>query len=190
MRITGGQARGRVINGPTGLEARPTASKIRQAFFNILYRRVPDSRFLDLFAGTGLIGLEALSRGAASLVAVEENRRLARSIEANLVRLGFEGEVICRDVRKVLSVLEPAGFDLIFADPPYLSDRLGLSVLISVDKHRLLSEGGIVAIEHARSARLPEQVGELSLFDHRHYGQTAVSFYSWSAGGAGLIESR
>lgn len=176
MRITGGTARGRVINGPSGLEARPTSSKIRQAFFNILRNIVPGSRFLDLFAGTGLMGIEALSRGAASLIAVEENRRLAKGIEADLKRLGFEGEVICGDVRKVLPILEPGAFELIFADPPYAS-RFDQIVLHGVGRHRLLSAAGVLAIEHARSSQLPDEENGLEAFDRREYGQTSVSFY-------------
>ncbi len=176
MRITGGSARGRVINGPAGLTARPTASKIRQAFFNILCNKTPHSCFLDLFAGTGLIGLEALSRGAASLIAVEESSKLAHAIEADLRRLGFLGKVICADVRKVLPVLEPGSFDIIYADPPYAS-QLACTVIAGVSRHELLKPDGILAIEHSRADSLPDVDLALSLFDRREYGQTAVSFY-------------
>lgn len=176
MRITGGCARGRVILGPQGLEARPTASKIRQAFFNILRNKVPDARFLDLFAGTGLMGLEALSRGASTLTAVEESRKLARAIEADIKRLGFEGEVICADVRRVMPILEPSQFDIIYADPPY-QGRLSMDVLSGIAGHNLLSPHGVLAIEHARSEVLPEREKSLLLFDQRDYGQTTVTFY-------------
>lgn len=176
MRITGGSARGRVIDGPSGLEARPTASKIRQAFFNILRNIVPEARFLDLFAGTGLMGIEALSRGAGSLIAVEESRKLAKSIEADLKRLGFEGEVICADVRKVFPLLGSGEFEIIYADPPYKS-RLALTVLQGVQRYSLLSPDGVLAIEHSRDEVLPDQHEELIIFDRREYGQTAVTFY-------------
>jgi len=176
MRITGGSARGRVISGPEGLEARPTASKIRQAFFNILRNKVPGARFLDLCAGTGLMGLEALSRGAASLVAVDENRKLAKGIEADLKRLGFEGEVICSDVRKVMPVLEGEGFDIIYADPPYQS-RMAHAILRGVDRGKLLNQDGVLAIEHARADDPPAEEGDLVAFDKRDYGQSSISFY-------------
>ncbi len=176
MRITGGSARGRVIDGPSGLEARPTASKIRQAFFNILRNIVPQARFLDLFAGTGLMGIEALSRGAVSLIAVEESRKLAKGIESDLRRLGFEGEVICADVRKVFPLLAAGEFEIIYADPPYKS-RLTLAVLQSVQKHNLLAPDGVLAVEHSRADVLPEEHEELISFDRREYGQTAVTFY-------------
>lgn len=179
MRITGGTARGRTIEGPVGLTARPTASKIRQAFFNILRNNVPGARFLDLCAGTGLMGLEALSRGARSLIAVEENRRLARGLELDLSRLGFEGEVICADVRKVLPLLDSGAFDIIYADPPYKS-RIATSILQGVSKGRLLAPAGVLAVEHARADFLPEDVSGLVQYDKRCYGQSAITFYCFA----------
>jgi 16S rRNA (guanine(966)-N(2))-methyltransferase RsmD len=176
MRITGGASRGRIISGPQGLEARPTASKIRQAFFNILSSRIRAARVLDLCAGTGLMGLEALSRGACEVIFVEESRRLARSIEQNLQRLGYEAEVICGDVRKVMPALEPERFDIVFADPPYKS-RLALTIVREVGRCGLLAPEGVLAVEHARGADLPDEEAGLSLYDRREYGQTSVSFY-------------
>src|SRR5881628_2830881 len=123
LRITGGEARGRSISGPIGLEARPTASKIRQAFFNILHERINGARFLDLFAGTGLMGIEALSRGAHQLVAVYESRKMTKMIQANLAKIGYEAEVISADVRRVIPILETDSFDIIFADPPYKGNK-------------------------------------------------------------------
>jgi 16S rRNA (guanine(966)-N(2))-methyltransferase RsmD len=176
VRITGGTARGRVIAGPDGLDTRPTASKIRQAFFNILSGKVSGARFLDLCAGTGLMGMEALSRGAGPVVFVEENRKLAKAIELNVKRLGYEAEVICADARKVIPILEPEKFDIIFADPPYRS-VLSLSVLRGVGSHRLLDADGTLAIEHDRGAQLPGDSEGLVRYDRREYGQTAVTFY-------------
>ncbi len=181
MRITGGAARGRVIAGPYGLEARPTASKIRQAFFNILSRKVPGARFLDLCAGTGLMGFEALSRGAGAVIFVEENRMLAKSIQQNVKRLGYEAEVICGDARKVIPVLQAEKFDIIFADPPYQS-VLALALLRAVGNYELLDADGTLAIEHARGAQLPDQSEGLVRYDCREYGQTAVTFYKWADG--------
>ncbi|HEY9871525.1 MAG TPA: 16S rRNA (guanine(966)-N(2))-methyltransferase RsmD [Candidatus Obscuribacterales bacterium] len=176
MRITGGASRGRIISGPQGLEARPTASKIRQAFFNILSSRIRAARVLDLCAGTGLMGIEALSRGASEVIFVEESRRLARSIEQNLQRLGYEAEVICGDVRKVMPALEPDRFDIVFADPPYKS-RLALTIVREVARNHLLAPDGVLAVEHARGADLSYEEAGLYLYDRREYGQTCVSFY-------------
>ncbi|MBX9685782.1 MAG: 16S rRNA (guanine(966)-N(2))-methyltransferase RsmD [Candidatus Obscuribacterales bacterium] len=176
MRITGGEARGRSISGPDGLELRPTGSKLRQAFFNILGNKLNASSFLDLCAGTGLMGLEALSRGAGSLIAVEENRKSARNIEANLKHLGYEGEVICSDLRRVIPLLAPKSFDIIYADPPYKSE-IFVSIIELVDKHKILAADGLLVLEHLRNRKLPEKVGELELSSIRHYGQSSLSFY-------------
>jgi 16S rRNA (guanine966-N2)-methyltransferase len=178
VRITGGECRGRVITGPEGLEVRPTASKIRQAFFNIISNRIYDSRFVDVCAGSGLMGLEALSRGAASLIAVEEKRQYAQAIEANCQRFGFKerSEVICGDARKVLPLLNSGEADVIWADPPY-KGKLGEPLLHAVDKNSLLAPDGIFVIEHAVDMPPPETIGSLQMYDRRKYGQTAISFF-------------
>ena len=167
-----------MIAGPEGLEARPTASKIRQAFFNILCTKVPGASFLDLCAGTGLMGFEALSRGAGPVIFVEENRKLARAIELNVKRLSYEAEVICADARRVIPILEREKFDIIFADPPYRSP-LALAILRGVGSHGLLKVDGSLAIEHDRGAQLPGESEGLVHYDRREYGQTAVTFYKW-----------
>lgn len=183
MRITGGECRGRVISGPEGLEVRPTASKIRQAFFNIISNRVGDARFVDVCAGSGLMGMEALSRGAASLIAIEENRRFGQAIQQNCERFGFKdrSEVICGDARKVLPLLAEGEADVIWADPPYKS-QLAEPILTLVDKNRLLAPDGVAVIEHARSMPPPEVINGLAMYDRRIYGGTAVSFYRYSTG--------
>jgi 16S rRNA (guanine966-N2)-methyltransferase len=183
LRITGGEARGRVITGPAGKELRPTGSKVRQAFFNIVGFELKSASFLDLCAGTGLVGLEALSRGADSLIAVEENRRAARAIETNMRHLGYNGEVIYGDVRKVLPILNERSFDIIFADPPYECD-LHEEIIQLVEKHDLLAVGGRLVIEHLRSQALPEKRGRLTRQSLRHYGQTSLSFYQRQESGA------
>jgi 16S rRNA (guanine966-N2)-methyltransferase len=175
LRITGGEARGRAIAAPAGYELRPTGSKVRQAFFNIVGFELKGCSFLDLCAGTGLVGIEALSRGAGSLIAVEANPGAARAIEANLAHLGYDGEVICGDVRKVLPILGTS-FDIIFADPPYASG-LYESIIHLVEKHELVSAGGILVLEHLRNCVLPERCAGLVRNSQRHYGQTCLSFY-------------
>lgn len=176
MIITGGEAKGRRIASPEGLAVRPTASKIRQAIFNILGARTADARFLDIFAGTGLIGLEALSRGAAQLTAVEENRKMTRAIQTSLQMLQFEAQVICADFRQVLPSLPKHSYDIIFADPPYKSPLAG-SVLQTVDRCDLLAPQGIMLIEHVKGYELPENLRNLTRGDTRHYGQTGISFF-------------
>jgi 16S rRNA (guanine(966)-N(2))-methyltransferase RsmD len=176
LRITGGEARGRSITGPEGLELRPTGSKVRQAFFNIVGFELNACRFLDLCAGTGLMGIEALSRGAQSLISVELNRPTAKTIEHNLRHLGYDAEVICGDVLKVIPVLEAGAFDIIFADPPYKSG-LHERIIELVENHQLIAEDGTLVIEHLRKTDLPESAGALTRSAQRHYGQTTLSFY-------------
>ncbi len=177
MKITGGDARGRSIASPNGLAVRPTASKIRQAFFNILGKKILHARFLDVFAGSGLIGLEALSRGAASSVFVEESRRMTRAIEASLSLLGFEAEVITADFRRTLAKLEHRHFDIIFADPPYQTP-FAEQIVELVGRFDLLEDDGFLVVEHLRGRQLPVELGSLQKFDQRFYGQTALSFFA------------
>lgn len=187
LRITGGEARGRLIKAPEGLSIRPTGSKVRQAFFNILSNKLNGCRFLDLCAGTGLMGIEAMSRGASSLIAVEEDRPSAKAIESNLKRIGYEGEVICADVKRALPILEPEAFDIIYADPPYKSELVkNLPGLI--ERYGLLAPDGFLVIEHLKSIEvdvpdLPLKAMEsnrrLRRVDTRNYGITSISFFHY-----------
>lgn len=176
MRITGGEVRGRRVSGPDGLEVRPTASKVRQAFFNILGAHLKGCRFLDLCAGSGLMGIEALSRGAGSLVSVDEKRKLVRAIELSLIQLDLKGRVICADLGDALASFAPESFDVIFADPPYKAN-LGRNIVQLTAKHNLLSAHGVLVIEHLKTLPPPAAAGNLKLVDQRNYGQTALSFY-------------
>ena len=176
MRITGGQARGRTVASPVGLTVRPTASKVRQALFNILGGRVDGANFLDIFAGSGLMGLEALSRGAGGLISIEENRKMARAVEISLEQLGFAGNVYCSDFRQVLPKLPQKSFDIIFADPPYKTP-FGRIVVEKVDALELLSADGIFVLEHLKDYELPSELKLIQPVDTRHYGQTCLTFF-------------
>jgi 16S rRNA (guanine(966)-N(2))-methyltransferase RsmD len=176
LRITGGEARGRSISSPNGIAVRPTSAKIRQALFNILGGRVVDAKFLDLCGGTGLMGIEALSRGAGELTVIELEKKLAANISASLARLSFEAEVITGDVRERLSDLQGCKFDIIFADPPYKSP-VAKSVLHLVDRYCLLSDDGLLIIEHSKDTDLPLDKVSLKRSDKREYGHTLLSFF-------------
>lgn len=177
MRITGGTARGRLVCSPEGREVRPTGAKVRQALFNILGPRIAGARFLDICAGSGLMGIEALSRGASWLVSIEEARPLAKTIEMSLKTLDFEGEVIAGDFRQVLAVLERQSFDVIFADPPYKSPHIN-QIPLSVEKYDLLADGGILVVEHLRGHKFSEESELLEIQSTRNYGQTSLSFFA------------
>ena len=176
MRITGGEARGRCITSPEGLAVRPTGAKIRQALFNILSARIEGARFLDVFAGTGLMGLEALSRGCNDVVFIEESRRMTEAIHSSLTVLGYEAKVMTGDFRRLLPAFGPQEFDIIFADPPYKSP-FGKLLVEAVERHDLLAEGGVLVVEHLRGNQLPVGISLLQKVDQRFYGQTGLSFF-------------
>jgi 16S rRNA (guanine(966)-N(2))-methyltransferase RsmD len=176
MIITGGEARGRRIASPEGITARPTASKIRQALFNILGARVRESNFLDIFAGSGLIGLEALSRGAETVTYIEENRKMTRAIEVSLNQLSYRAEIHVGEFRQIVPRLPKHSYDIIFADPPYNSPFARLVTQV-VDRAKLLKEGGVLVVEHLRGCEFPGDLETLEHFDTRFYGQTGLSFF-------------
>lgn len=124
------------------------------------------------------MGLEALSRGAQSLIAIEESRKLVQALEENCQRFGFKqrAEVICGDLRRVLPILGDGEADVIFADPPYRSS-LSDAIVELVDKHSLLDAAGILAVEHASDKPPRARPERLEMYDVRKYGQTSISFY-------------
>ncbi len=178
LRVTGGEARGRLVASPSGNQVRPTASKVRQSIFNILGEKTIESSFLDLFAGTGIMGLEALSRGAAKLVSVEMNPSLSRALQKTLDQFSFQAELKVGDVKTELPRLSNHKFDIIYADPPYKSPLIE-NLVEMVSQANLLNEDGVLIIEHAntREALQPQASGKLVATDKRVYGQTSVSFF-------------
>jgi 16S rRNA (guanine966-N2)-methyltransferase len=163
MRITGGIGRGRKLKVPAGSKVRPTSDKVKQALFNILGERVPGSIFLDLFAGAGGIGLEALSRGAERVVFVDGSRESLDVVKRNIDQAGFG-----MHAEAVLSKVEPflkkrsGPYDIVFLDPPYTMEMLPLLQLVSGSG--LLKPGGIVIAEHFKKQASPEAAGELALY--------------------------
>lgn len=180
MRLTGGTDRGRRLIAPRGGHTRPTAAKVREAIFNIL--GPPPGAVLDLFAGTGSLGLEALSRGAPSAVFVEREAAALGALRRNLRETGHEdrASVLGADVRTALRRLAAGGhqFSWVFLDPPYARETEG--VLGELSGSGLLSACAVVIVEHDRRHRPPESVGCLFLTDTRQYGDTELSFYRCS----------
>jgi len=180
LKITGGELRGRVIKAPPGLGTRPTAAKMRQALFNILGPAVIGARVADLFAGSGALGLEALSRGAAWCLFVEKSPAVARLLRGNLEALGMteRGRVLTAGLTAAAGSLAQEGpFDLVLADPPY-GQGLVKGVLQTTLRLGLLTPGGRLVVEHAPPERTPAPAG-LAAVDHRRYGQSEFSFYCW-----------
>jgi len=158
MRIITGKARGRRLREPKNMDIRPTTEMVKESIFNIVQFEIEGRRVLDLFAGTGQLGLEALSRGAASCVFVDESREAVALVQENLARCKLGGgTVVAGDA---LAYLRRGGtFDLIFLDPPYGSD-LAEKALGLIKEFDILSEGGIIVCETRRDRPLPNQFGE------------------------------
>jgi 16S rRNA (guanine966-N2)-methyltransferase len=181
MRLTGGHDRGRRLIAPRGGETRPTAAKVREAIFNIL-GPPPEGSVLDLYAGTGALGLEALSRGATHVVFVEREPAPLAALRRNIKELGFDDRatILASDVRSGLRRLAGKAnrFSWIFLDPPYAKETDG--VLAELSGSDLLATCAVVVLEHDRRHRPPESVGCLFLTDRREYGDTELSFYRCS----------
>jgi len=162
------------------MKVRPTADRVKEALFNILGGLVPGCTFLDLFAGTGSIGIEALSRGAAGAVFVEKFKENIGVIKENLTVTGMAGKarVLHQDVADALILLgmEGAKFDLIYLDPPYLEDHR-ISTLAGIARYGLLKPGGVAVVESGKKDSLPSEVEGLKMFRQEKYGDTMLSFY-------------
>jgi 16S rRNA (guanine966-N2)-methyltransferase len=179
MRIIGGKARGRPIHLPAGCRIRPTTDRVKESLFNILHP-VDGTYFLDIYAGCGNVGLEALSRGACGSVFVEKDLRLVEAIRENLHLLGFEGqgEVIAAGAEQGLRHLGKRGekFDILFADPPYEEEFLS-EILRSLEGAGLLAENGMIVLQHSVREDLKASLTQaLVMTDQRRYGDTLLSF--------------
>jgi 16S rRNA (guanine966-N2)-methyltransferase len=179
MRIIAGEFRGRRLAAVKG-RIRPTSDKVREAIFNILGAAVAEARVLDLFAGTGALSLEALSRGAADAVLVEELAAALSVLQRNLDTLGLNDrvQVLALPVSGALRKLAAQGkrFSLIFLDPPY-GRGLAFNTLTALGNSGLLMPGARVVAEHSHRETLPEHLGWLGLSQARRYGDTQVTFY-------------
>lgn len=186
MRVISGKYRGRKLQSPPSRQTRPTSDRLRETLFNILAPRIRGAWFLDLCAGSGAVGIEALSRGAAHTTFVDQSRRMCALIEANLDEFGVddkERDVVCSEVTAFLQRLikkEPPRFDVVFFDPPYVTDYE--AVLDYVGKHaaQLLTEDGLMIVEHHKKKELKEESGELRRYRSLKQGDSCLSFYEAS----------
>ena len=186
MRIISGEAKGRILFAPQGVETRPTSDKIRGSVFNILGSCVVDARVLDLFGGTGALALEALSRGAARAVIVDASRTAIQCIERNarnVLKDGFaqRASILRLDYRGAIEKAE-GPFDLVFLDPPYRMEAAYGDALSRLHAAGKLAEDCLIVIERLKSAAigLPEH---FERYDVRLYGDTAVEFARYRADG-------
>ena len=180
MRIIAGDLKGRRLKPPSWAGLRPTSDKLRETLFNILAARIAGARLLDLYAGTGAVGIEALSRGAAQVTFVEQDRRAEALIEENLARCGVvEGYAIIRAsvVRGLERLREQPAFDLIVLDPPYASQNSGEIGRVMAAAADVMAPGGVLILEHARKRHAPETAGRLVRSREVTSGNSALAFY-------------
>jgi len=180
VRIIAGTHKGRVLKAPTWDGLRPTSDRLRETLFNVLTPRIQGARVLDVYAGTGAVGIEALSRGAADVQFVESDRRAQALIAENLARCGITGgyAIIRASAGPAFESLRRAHsfvpFDLILLDPPY--DHPAAEALSGVDA--LVAPDGLVVFEHARRAPVPDSAGRLMLTRDLVSGDSALAFYA------------
>jgi len=176
MRIIGGEARGRRLFAPQGMETRPTADKVRESLFNILRFEVMDARVLDLFSGSGAMALEAISRGAQSAVLVDSSRKAADAIRRNIELTRFEDRtrlMVC-DWRQAIHQLSGEPFDLVFLDPPYRMLEAYDQAAHALLEKNLLAPDAILVMEHASECALT-LTPPFAVYDERTYGAAGVS---------------
>src|SRR2546430_9374338 len=183
VRIIAGKYRGRKLRSPPSLQTRPTSDRLRETLFNILAPRIEGARFLDLCAGTGAVGIEALSRGAAHVTFVDQSRRMRALIEANLESLKVDTNKIDIETAEasefsrkfVKTTAEP--FDIIFFDPPYAADYEIVLNYFGEHAPELLAKSGVLIVEHNKKKELKEEAGQLKRYRVVKQGDSSLSFY-------------
>lgn len=178
MRVIAGAFKGRNLKSPPSMQVRPTSDRLRETLFNVIAGRVPGSRFLDLCAGSGAVGIEALSRGAAHATFVDRSRKSCQLIESNLELCRVPEEqrdIYCSEVVEFVKQHQSNPWDLIFLDPPYKDNYpLLLSVVSSAN---VLEENGLLIVEHHHKTELPETTGNLRRTRVLKQGDSSLSFY-------------
>lgn len=182
MRIISGEAKGRKLLSPVGMGTRPTLDRIKESIFNIIQNYVPGAKAIDVFAGTGSLGLEAVSRGAKECYLIDKGDETFKFLKQNVENLGFSDRCKCLNLDSYDALRQLGGkgekFDLIFVDPPYLKNMIPPAVDIIFEKDMLQRDGLIVA-KIDSSEEVYNGNGEITLVDFRKYGNTSVCFYKY-----------
>lgn len=180
MRIISGTMRGRNIKTPTGETTRPTADRVKESVFNIISKRLYNSVVLDMFSGSGNIGIEAISRGSSQCVFIEKDPSSYKILMENIESLGIKDKTMLfnGDSFLTLGLLNKKGmkFDLIFLDPPYFKNLIPKAVE-SINKYGLLNEGGIIISEYDSTESIDEKIGNLGIYRSEKYGRIKISFW-------------
>ncbi len=184
MRISRGSAKGRRLIPVKTKGIRPTREKVKESIFSMIQGHIEAALVLDLFAGTGNLGLEALSQGAKKAIFVEKDRNSLRALMRNRDLCGFRdrAEIISLDAEVALKVLwrRAEKFDLVFLDPPYGSDYVD-KTLRFINSHDMVREGGTIVVEHGSAESPVAQVGRLSLRRRKRHGDTTISIFQWGS---------
>ncbi|OGP88944.1 MAG: 16S rRNA (guanine(966)-N(2))-methyltransferase RsmD [Deltaproteobacteria bacterium RBG_16_47_11] len=179
MRIISGTSKGRNLATPKSQSLRPTSDRVKESIFNILREEIEGRMVLDLFAGTGNLGIEALSRGAKKVIFVEKGRHALGLIQRNLTRFGLEekSEILPIDAHQAIGILKLRGkfFDLIFMDPPYEKGLIE-KTLTKLNSHQIYHRDSLLVIEHHRRELLPPIINRWNLIRQRQMGDTVISF--------------
>ncbi|HVP79916.1 MAG TPA: 16S rRNA (guanine(966)-N(2))-methyltransferase RsmD [Thermodesulfobacteriota bacterium] len=193
MRIISGTSKGRKLATPKDLSLRPTSDRVKESIFNILRGQIEGRAVLDLFAGTGNLGIEALSRGAKKVVFVEKGKRAFRLIQRNVAQFGLaeRSEVLPIDANRAIEVLKQRRilFDLIFMDPPY-EQGLIERTLTKLNSHPIYHKDSVLVIEHHRRELLSAAASGWDLIRHRQMGETVVSILTPQQGEASSAANR
>ena len=181
MRVIAGEYGGRRLDRIEGMDIRPTSDKVKESLFNMLGETVIDCNFLDLFGGTGGMGIEALSRGAKHVVFIDASIKSIKVLKGNLEHLNIKDcvEVFHTDYSTAIKKLYKYNkqFDIIFIDPPY-SVGMAQNALVDIERNPILSQSGFIIVEHDSKDDMPPRVGRLVLYRIKQYGNTSLSFYN------------
>lgn len=179
MRVISGSARGLKLNTPANNDIRPTTDRVKESMFNIISPQVYDSIVLDLFSGSGALGIECISRGAKEAYFCDKSKESVKVLKSNIEKTRFneKSHVMNEDYRSAIRKLAAKGltFDLIFVDPPYY-EGLFENVLKSIDDYGILSEDGIIVVEHDADIEMKD-MGDLYVYKEKKYGITMLTFY-------------
>ncbi len=181
MRVISGRAKGKRLKAPAGINTRPITDMIKESLFNVLGPGIAGSNFLDLFAGSGAVGIEALSRNAVQVLFVDKDNKAIRIIKENILNCGFDNgyEVHRNDVFKAIDLIWKRGlkFEYIYVDPPFTNEMIFEDILEALDKAEILASEGTIIIRAHRKKSLPLQLQNLRKYRVNDYGESTLHYY-------------
>ena len=178
MRVIAGKARGLTLNTIDGDSTRPTRDMVREAIFSILAFKIPDCNFLDLFSGSGAMGIEAISRGAKSATFIDINPECIKVISKNIEKAKFleYSKVYNTDYKNAIKKFGNHSFDIVFVDPPY-NKEMGIDAITRLSENDILSDGGVIILETDTNEIVPDEIGRYEKFNYKRYGRNILSFF-------------